>query len=196
MLSRVRQFRSSCRCSMNNKALVVRYQGAYYFPILKFYPAIDVRAGRVRRDRTTAQLKRELRAAGQRQLGADAAVSLQPERVAARPAGLAAAPAVAGAHPSAPTTAAATCLARLAYGFNVSLTFALLVIADLPTAFGIVVGAHARLLRREARHPRPAAHRDLVVAAVSLHHHHRQLDRRAGLHARPQCWCCSRRSGC
>ena len=70
---------------------------------------------------------------------------------------------------------------RLAYGFNVSLAFALLV-----TVPGLHVRSDdrrsARVLWRPFGHLRTASHRDLVVAAISLHRHHHQFDRRAGLH--------------
>ena len=84
---------------------------------------------------------------------------------------------------------------RLAYGFNVSLTFAIVVMM-----FARVVGVddrrHARLFRRQARHPGAADHRNLVVAAVSLHHHHHQLDRRPRIRAGQDARFSSRRSGC
>ena len=86
--------------------------------------------------------------------------------------------------------------ARLAYGFNVSLSFALLVLAislvhrrDGRRALLGYFGGKLDILGLRAD-------RNLVVAAVPLHHHHRQLDRRADLPSRTGIWCCSRRSGC
>ena len=87
------------------------------------------------------------------------------------------------AHPFGTDDRGRDVLVRLAYGFNISLTFALLVML-LRRRRRHRRRRAARLLRRQARHARPARHRDLVVAAVSLHDHHRQLDRRAGLRAR------------
>ena len=99
------------------------------------------------------------------------------------------------AHPFGTDDRGRDVLVRLAYGFNISLTFALLVmlIADGTAS------SSARLLgyfERQARSPRAAAHRNLVVAAVPLHHHHRQFDRRPRSTFRGRCRCCSRRSGC
>ena len=89
-----------------------------------------------------------------------------------------------GQHPFGTDDRGRDVLVRLAYGFNISLTFALLVML-FGDGIGIVVGAVARVRRRQARSARPAGHRDLVVAAVPLHDHHRQLDRRARVRARP-----------
>ena len=85
--------------------------------------------------------------------------------------------------------------ARLAYGFNVSLSFALLVLV-ISLAIGVSIGALLGYFGGKAGYSGPAPDRNMVFASVSLHHHHRELDRRADLSAREEISFCSRHSGC
>jgi microcin C transport system permease protein len=122
----------------NNEALVVRYQGQYYFPIWRFYPAATFGQTAFGEPDYRA-LREELSARG-----AGDWVLMPPYPYSPNESSLDAA----GAPPHEPSSAhwlgtddrGRDVLVRLAYGFNISLTFALLVmlIAD---AIGISVGA-------------------------------------------------------
>ena len=54
----------------------------------------------------------------------------------------------------------------------------------------------AGIFRRQTGYSGPAVDRNLVFAAVSLHHHHREFDRRADLPSRAEISFCSRLFGC
>jgi microcin C transport system permease protein len=123
---------------INNKALVVRYEGRFYFPVLRYYPAsaFDQQAFGEADYRALAKSFRE-----QRQ-GNWVLLPLIPysptESLLDLP----------GSPPQPPSwqhifgtdDRARDIFARLAYGFNVSLTFALLVLL-MSNAIGITVGA-------------------------------------------------------
>ena len=123
---------------INNKALVVRYNGHFYFPMLSFYPAsaFGQEAFGETDYRALQQSFREQRA------GNWAILPLIPysptESLLDLP----------GSPPHPPSwqhifgtdDRARDIFARLAYGFNVSLTFALLVVV-IGSTFGIFVGA-------------------------------------------------------
>ena len=82
---------------VNNKALVVRYNGQTYFPILNFYPASEFGVNAIG-EPNYRQLRRRVQASGRWQLASDAPVSVQPDRVPARAAWVPAASAAEAAH--------------------------------------------------------------------------------------------------
>ena len=86
------------------------------------------------------ELKREFAEGRRGQLGADAAVPVQSERIAARSAGHVHRIRRRAEHTFGTDDRGRDVFARLAYGFNVSLTFALLVLL-FGYAIGIAVGA-------------------------------------------------------
>lgn len=123
---------------VNNKALAVRYQGHYYFPILRYHPAAEF---------------------GQAAIGEPDYRELQRVFAAENKGGLVILPPypyspaeslldLPGFPPYPPSRdhifgtddRARDVFARLAYGFNVSITFALLVLA-IAQAFGVFAGA-------------------------------------------------------
>src|SRR5688572_13247533 len=123
---------------INSRALIVRYQGDFYFPIARFYPAEtfgQTAIGEVN--------YRDLKKAFQDQ-NAGNWVLLPPIPYSATESLFD----LPGAPPHAPSREhllgtddrARDVLARLAYGFNVSLTFALIVTA-LGEGAGVIVGA-------------------------------------------------------
>jgi microcin C transport system permease protein len=123
---------------VNNKALLVRYNGHFYFPISRFYPASTFKQEVYGETdyRALTQTFREQHA------GNWAIMPLIPysptESLLYLP----------GSPPQAPSwqhifgtdDRARDIFARLAYGFNVSLTFALLVVV-IGSSFGVIVGA-------------------------------------------------------
>jgi microcin C transport system permease protein len=123
---------------VNNVALVVRYQGGYYFPIVNFYPA-----GTFGQDVIGEPNYRSLDAQFEAE-GAGNWVLMPPypygpnESLLDLPGYPPHPPA--WAHPFGTDDRGRDILVRLAYGFNISLTFAILVmlIAD---GIGIVIGA-------------------------------------------------------
>src|SRR5262249_24766348 len=119
---------------ITNKALIVHYHGKYYFPIMTYYPASQFGM-----DAIGEQNYRELK----KQLGGGDWV-LMPVYPYSPTESLFDLP---GAPPHAPSREhffgtddrARDVFARLAYGFNVSMTFALIVTL-IGEGFGIVVG--------------------------------------------------------
>ena len=85
---------------------------------------------------------------------------------------------------------------RLAYGFNISLTFAFIARHHIFRDDRNDRRLDARLFRRDRRHRRPAIHRDLVVVAVSLHDHHHQFRSSSRCIRRDGMRSFSRPSGC
>ncbi len=160
----------------NGKALVVKYEGRVLLSGSFVLRRERFWAHSVRRSRLS-RARRAVRSRRRRQLGADAARSVRSERRPARRFGLAAERAVVGAshgHRRSRARRARPPRVRLQY------------LDDVRAARHVARrrARHrdrrvARLLRRQARHARPARHRDLVVAAVSLHDHHRELRDRA-----------------
>jgi microcin C transport system permease protein len=122
----------------NNVALLVRYQGEYYIPILRFYPA-GTFGGLAFGEPDYRALREEFRRAGEGNrvlmppypYGPNESVFDQP-----------------GAPPHPPSSQhwfgtddrGRDILVRLAYGFNLSVTFAILVMASAYCA-GIAIGA-------------------------------------------------------
>lgn len=123
---------------INNKALVVRYDGQYYFPIATFHTASTFGMNAIGEPNY-----RELREQFQRE-GRDNWVLMPPHPYSATEALLE----LPGfpPHPPRPPHIFGTddrgrdVFARLAYGFNVSLTFAVLVLL-FADSVGIVIGA-------------------------------------------------------
>src|SRR5262245_33663231 len=121
---------------INSKALVVHYQGRYYFPILQYHPASEFGMNAIG-EPDYRQLKSELAAKGNGDW-----VLLPPYPYSPTESLLD----LPGSPPHRPSREhifgtddrARDVFARLAYGFNVSLTFALLVLA-----FSYVVGIGA-----------------------------------------------------
>jgi microcin C transport system permease protein len=123
---------------INNKALIVHYEGRYYFPIRRYYPASDFKMEAFG-EPNYRELKKKLAEEGK---GNWVLMPLYPysptESLLDLP----------GTPPHNPSrehifgtdTTGRDVFARLAYGFNVSLSFAVLVIAIAYT-FGIIVGA-------------------------------------------------------
>jgi microcin C transport system permease protein len=122
----------------SNVALVVRYQGDYYFPILRFYPASTFGSPAFGEpDYRALQAQFEAERAGNWVLmppypyGPNESLFDQP-----------------GAPPHPPSAEhwfgtddrARDVLVRLAYGFNISVTFAIVVVA-VAYAIGVVAGA-------------------------------------------------------
>jgi microcin C transport system permease protein len=123
---------------INNKALVVRYHGSYYFPIRQYYPATEF-GMEAFGEPNYRELKKKL---------ADEAKGdwvLMPPYPYSPTESLLDLPGTppnepSREHPLGTDTSGRDVFARLAYGFNVSLTFALLVLA-FAYSFGIMVGA-------------------------------------------------------
>ncbi len=169
---------------MSGTPLVVRHQGRFYFPMFNFYSVTDFGVeGYGEPDYRV--LKKQFAEAGQGDwvlmppypYGPNEALldlTESPPNAPSR------------AHPFGTDDRGRDVFVRLAYGFNISMTFAIMV-----TLFSESAGRGRRraagLLRRKDRHHRPADHRDLVVASVSLHDHHHQLDHRPDLRAGQIC---------
>jgi microcin C transport system permease protein len=121
----------------NNVALVVRYKGEYYFPMLQFYPAASFGQAAFGEPDYRA-LRADFAAAN---TGDWVLMPLYPyspnESVLDQPGYPPHPPS--RAHPLGTDDRGRDVLVRLAYGFNVSLTFALLVLL-LADGTGVVVG--------------------------------------------------------
>src|SRR3972149_2985204 len=123
---------------VNSKALVVRYQGSYYFPILRYYGAATFGQQAIG-ETDYRELARSFREEHQANWAILPLIPYSPvESLLDLP----------GTPPHPPSwqhifgtdDRARDIFARLAYGFNVSLTFSLLVLA-ISYAIGITVGA-------------------------------------------------------
>src|SRR5881396_2819104 len=123
---------------INNKALIVHYHGKYYFPMMTYYPASEFGQNAFG-EPNYRDLKRELAS------GSNGDWVLMPVYPYSATESLLELP---GSPPHAPSRdhifgtddRARDVFARLAYGFNVSLTFALLVLA-ISYVIGVFVGA-------------------------------------------------------
>jgi len=123
---------------INNKALVVRYEGRFYFPLLRYYPASEFG-----QDAFGEPNYRELARRFREQGGGNWAI-LPPDPYSPTESLLD----LPGFPPHPPSREhlfgtddrGRDIFARLAYGFNVSMTFALLVLV-FSYAIGITVGA-------------------------------------------------------
>ena len=122
----------------NNVALVVRYEGEYYFPILRFYPAGTFGSAAIG-EPNYRQLQEEFSKAGNGNWVLLPPYPYSPnESLFEQP----------GAPPHPPSAEhwfgtddrARDILVRLAYGFNISVTFALMVMV-IAYCIGIVAGA-------------------------------------------------------
>lgn len=123
---------------INSKALVVRYNGAYYFPITTYYPASEFGMNAIG-EPDYRQLKLQL---SERNTGDWAVMPLHPYSSTESLLDLPGTPphAPSGEHPLGTDDRGRDVLARLAYGFNVSLTFAILVLI-FSEGVGVIVGA-------------------------------------------------------
>jgi microcin C transport system permease protein len=123
---------------INNRALVVHYNGQYYFPIAKYFPASEFGQNAFG-EPNYRELKKELASRGSGDW-----VLMPPYPYSATESLLE----LPGSPPHRPSKEhifgtddrARDVFARLAYGFNVSLTFALLVLA-FSYVVGVAVGA-------------------------------------------------------
>ena len=123
---------------INNKALMVHYQGKYYFPMIRYYPASDFGQNAFG-EPNYRDLKREL---ASRDNGDWVLMPIYPYSATESLLDLP------GSPPHAPSRdhifgtddRARDAFARLAYGFNVSLTVALFVLA-ISYVIGVFVGA-------------------------------------------------------
>jgi len=123
---------------INNVALVVRYQGAYYFPILQFYPASAFGQNVIGEPNyRSLDAQFEMEGAGNWVLmppypyGPNESLLDLPGYPPHPPS---------SAHPFGTDDRGRDILVRLAYGFNISLTFALMVMV-IGDGIGIIVGA-------------------------------------------------------
>jgi len=122
---------------INNKALIVRYNNQFYFPILKFYPASTFGVAAIG-EADYRELKEKLKTDGTGWLLLPLYPYSPTESLLNLP----------GSPPHRPSSAhffgtddrGRDVFVRLAYGFNVSLTFALLVLS-FSYVFGVSVGA-------------------------------------------------------
>jgi len=123
---------------INDHALLVRYEGRFYFPLFKYYPASEFGQDAFG-EPNYRQLAETLR---ERNSGDWAILPLYPYSATESLLGLPGFPphAPSGEHIFGTDDRARDIFARLAYGFNVSMTFALLVLA-LSYVIGIAVGA-------------------------------------------------------
>src|SRR5437867_2798784 len=123
---------------INNKALIVHYRGKYYFPMIRYYPASEFGQSAFG-EPNYRDLKREL---ASRANGDWALMPIYPYSATESLLDLPGSP----PHPPSPDHIFGTddrardVFARLAYGFNVSLTFALFVLA-ISYVVGVFVGA-------------------------------------------------------
>ena len=122
---------------INNKALIVSYKGALYFPVLKFHPATTFDQAIV-----SEPNYRELKRTFERENGGNwVLMPLHPYSATESPfAELPDSPPnpPSREHPFGTDDRGRDVLSRLAYGFNVSMTFAILV-----TTFGYLFGVTA-----------------------------------------------------
>jgi microcin C transport system permease protein len=122
----------------NNIALVVRYNGTYYFPFATYYPATQFGQTAIG-EPDYRQLRRDLAAAGGGNWVLMPPISFGPNEALLdlespppnRPSRL---------HPFGTDDRGRDVLVRLAYGFNVSMTFAILV-TSVGYLFGVGAGA-------------------------------------------------------
>ena len=165
---------------MTSQPLAVKYHGQYFFPMLHFHSVTEFGAAGFGEPDYRA-LKKQFADAG---TGDWVLMSLYPYGPNEALLDLTESPpnAPSRQHPLGTDDRGRDVLVRLAYGFNISMTFALLVTV-FSEGVGTTVGAALGYFRRQARYSRPALHRDLVVAALSLHDHHHQLDHRPRLRA-------------
>ena len=123
---------------INNKPLVMRYEGEYYFPLLRYHDAQEFVP-----DAFGEPAYRELKARFETEgRGNWLVLPLYPYTPTESLFDLPGAPphAPSRTHPLGTDNRGRDILARLAYGFNISMTFALLVLA-LTYTVGITVGA-------------------------------------------------------
>ena len=120
----------------NNIALVVKYNGAYYFPFAKYYPATQFGQTAIG-EPDYRQLDRELAAAGRGDWALMPPIPFGPNEALLD---LESSPPnpPSRQHPFGTDDRGRDVLVRLAYGFNVSMTFAILV-----TTFGYLFGVAA-----------------------------------------------------
>jgi len=123
---------------INNKALIVHYKGALYFPILKFHPASTFDQA-VIGEPDYRELQRIFK---REDVGNWVLMPLHPYSATESLFELPGSPphAPLPGHPLGTDDRGRDVLARLAYGFNVSMTFALIV-ALIGEGFGVIVGA-------------------------------------------------------
>ena len=123
---------------VNSKALVVRYQGQYYFPILKYYPASQFGLDAIGEPDYRA-LKTKL---SQESRGDWVLMPLYPYSATESLLDLPGSPPhkPSREHIMGTDDRARDVFTRLAYGFNVSLTFALIVLG-ISYVFGVFIGA-------------------------------------------------------
>jgi microcin C transport system permease protein len=122
----------------NNRALVVKYQGAYYVPMWRYYPAATFNQAAFGEPDYRA-LKAEFDQAGRGDWVLLPPLPFSPNESLLNVEGFPPHP-PSRAHPLGTDDRGRDVLVRLAYGFNISMTFALLVmlIAD---GIGVIVGA-------------------------------------------------------
>jgi microcin C transport system permease protein len=122
----------------NNSALVVKYQGRYFFPIAAYYPATAFGV-RAIGDPNYRELKRRFDQAGEGDWVLMPPVPYGPYESLLDRAGSPPYP-PSWSHPLGSDDRGRDILVRLAYGFNISLTFAIVVLAAGNVA-GIAIGA-------------------------------------------------------
>jgi len=123
---------------VNSKALVVRYQGQYYFPILKYYPASQFGLDAIGEPDYRA-LKTKV---SQENRGDWVLMPLYPYSATESLLDLPGSPPhkPSREHIMGTDDRARDVFTRLAYGFNVSLTFALIVLG-ISYVFGVLIGS-------------------------------------------------------
>lgn len=123
---------------INNEALVIRYQGKFYFPMMTYYPASQFGMNAIG-EPNYRELKKQL---AERNAGDWVLMPPHPYSVTESLLDLPGSPphAPSHEHPLGTDDRGRDVLARLAYGFNVSLTFALLTLI-FSEGFGVIVGA-------------------------------------------------------
>jgi microcin C transport system permease protein len=123
---------------VNNKALVVRYQGEYYFPISTFYPASQFGMEAIG-EPNYRELQQQF---AEQNNGNRVLMPPHPYSATESLLDLPGSPphSPSREHPLGTDDRGRDVLARLAYGFNVSLTFAILVLA-FAEVVGVGVGA-------------------------------------------------------
>ncbi len=123
---------------INNEALLLRYNGQYYFPISTFYPASEFGMDAIG-EPNYRELKEQLAA---RNSGDWVLMPMHPYSATESLLDLPGTPphAPSNEHPLGTDDRGRDVLARLAYGFNVSLTFAIIVLL-LAESVGVFVGA-------------------------------------------------------
>ena len=166
----------------NDKALAVRYEDQYYFPMMRFYEA-----SQFDQDVVGEPDYRSLRA--QFATTGESDWVLMPLYPYGPYESLLDLPGFPPHPPSAEhlfgtDNRGRDVLVRLAYGFNISLTFAILVTFISYTA-GIMIGACLGYIGGKFDLLGQRTIEVWGIAAVPLHDHLYQLDRRAGLHPGP-----------